>query len=414
MIADPRPPVRVYSSRVRANGGRPAIAIALALAVIFERAAYYVMRIAVGTQLRTLLDGDANRADIVLITSLGGLAGMLGGALLAAFAGPWAVVTAGLGIEAVAILAMPLLPPELVLLAFTAVHIGRGVALPAMLAAAADAFGGAREPARNGVFVALFLCVGVGAFLGPLVSYPSYFPGERGWSFEPGILLASLAAAIVVVTAIRTRVDRRATVPARGASLGPAAILLVLVAVPWSTSFTQAQLSPPLQLAGLDLPAGWSTLGSIGTLLLGLPALLFFLVLHAFGKRRFPTTRTVAVGLVLFGLGQLAFVPADTGSLALPILGTLCAGMSGLLVPLALSRIAGDLPHRLRTVAIALFLTLTQLPGMIVRGDTGVHAIAWAGFITALVIGAGLIATGGRLERLMREEDRAPDAPRAF
>ena len=40
--------------------------------------------------------------------------------------------------------------------------------------------------------------------------------------------------------------------------------------------------------------------------------------------------------------------------------------------------------------------------------------IAWAGLIAALVIGAGRIIGGGRLERLLREEDRAPDEPRAF
>lgn len=68
----------------------------------------------------------------------------------------------------------------------------------------------------------------------------------------------------------------------------------------------------------------------------------------------------------------------------------------------------------MRTASIALFLALTRLPDMLASGYDDELVIAWAGTIAALVIGAVLIVGGGRLERLLRDEDRAPDAPRAF
>lgn len=347
--------------------------------------------------------------EIVGTLSSASLLGLLGGGLAAgvfALGTPWVPLLLGLALAGMGGLLVVVVPLEFAPLAMGLAAFGHAMAVPAAYGAAARALDGPRAHLRDGVFVAAYAATNVGALSSTVLS-GSEVMQELGRGVVVGSVAVHLGAFVVAAVlagaAFAGRVPDEPKPPARPMHLGAVAALALLVGVPWAACQSGWDFLEQRDLgehADLIFSVNPIVVVSVGALLT-----LAFPIAHALGVRRFPTLVLVGAGLLLTGATTLGMTLLDDASLPTVVL-TIGIGALGeaLVLPLLFSRLAADLPYRLGTMAIALFLAQGHIFHGISRlfddPMTFTRSSAYLGVGTAVLVGLVLLVGGAPARRL--------------
>ncbi len=397
----------------------------LPLAAFFEAGAYYASRGVLGVHLREGLSledvGYAFTGASVAV-----LVGTVLAGLVAIAAGPWILAAVGAGLVVLAAVMLGVLPPEAGVLGAVLLGFGWGVGRTALFGAAARAFPDYRtEHLRNAACFALYGAANLAAWgsaagsaeLALSLGTSAAFTAAAGAAVLPVILVAGLGVAVWVT---RERKDALTEPPLRRGDahlyvIGGAILLGGFVWTFWSSSF---ELLFSLVSASEEGYDAYRWLVQLNPLIVVAGCALAFAVslgLHL-GKVRAPTLVVLGVGLLMISAGLVALLGADTADDAIVLPAVLVLGVGeAIAAPLLLSRLMGDVPKRLPTLAVAVFYALTTGPTLLLRLVQDEiqleRAFSVLGATGALAVGVLAIVLGVLLRRALHPD---PDEPAEF
>lgn len=376
---------------------------------LFEAGAWYGARSILTIYL--LQAGNLSHADVgpvMTVASLATMAGTFFAALIAAATGPWMPAIAGALVAALGFFGLGIVPAELASVLLIVASFGHGLVRPAVYGAAARAFDRERENLRNALFFFAWSAVLVAALASPAgAGWAMSSFGARVVFFGLGaiaslaLLLAIGGGIVALVTRPRGKTARGTRV--RGAHLAIVAAIVLICVVP--ALYASGAQNHVFGRQGQDLdPEVVGSLlatSSMAGVLVGILGGLISLGLHL-AKLRVPALLGSGVGLLAMGAGAVIIAISGESVDGLRAGLVLSGGGEALFLPLLFSRIAGDLPFRLETASIALWLLMTQalsLFSTMSSAAEGTPILVWAGAIGALVVGVALIAVALPLRR---------------
>lgn len=369
------------------------------------------------TTLYLIEEGGLEIASLGSLRIAQGLAAMVGMLLaggIALIAGPWVPAILGAAVLACGIGAAAVLPPEAGAIALVAASLGHGMIWPSLYGAVARALRGERESLRVATFFLAYLAINAGSFVVTFATQGAREIGYRavfGASGGVAALAFVLAAAMgVVVLATRRSAEEDPPAPARAPHLAAVAALVVVAAVPWIAALQAMDawhtLVPDFFDRFGDSTPFLFAINPVVVIALTAILALTFLVLHAL-RARVPALAFAGAGLAVVGVAAVLTVAVVGPEVSLGALATAAVvsaiGEALFLAPF-LSRLAGDLPHRLETAVIALWSLVTRGLGMaiapLVAEEPALRALLWLGGLSAVVAGVGLAIAAFPLRRV--------------
>lgn len=396
--------------------------VLLPVAALCDAGAYYAARAVLVVHVREAQSLE-DYGLVLTAVSVAGLAGTVLAGLVAIGTGPWAMAAAGGAVCAAGALMLGVLPPDAAALGAVFLGFGYGLARVAIFGAAARAFPDFRtEHLRNatcfGIYgatnlVAMGVSEAAGRVAEDLGTRPVFFAAFVG----AGTLFLVAIGLGVAVFATRDAKDALTEPPKRTGDAHVYAVVgtLVLGGFVWTFWSSGFDLLFELVQAGGDGYAGHQALLQVNPMLVTVGCALGFAVslgLH-FGKVRAPTLVVMGLGLVLISAGMVALLGADRADDAIVWPGVLLLSIGeAFAAPLVYSRLAGDLPRRLPTLALAGFWVLTQAPGLILRTlelDEGLtRSFAVLGAVSAAFVGIGAAILGVLWRRALHPDAEEP------
>jgi dipeptide/tripeptide permease len=402
--------------------------LVLPLFAVFEASGYYAMRSLLTIYLVETHGGgwEELRSQMFLMSGAS-IAGTIVAAMVAVGTGPWVVLALGSLAAVIGLGALGILPPELSTVGALLVSFGHGLLRPALYGAAASTFREQREHLRDSLFCLLWMALNAGGFLGPLLGDQL----RESFGARPIFLVAAvfvgIALALAAVGTLVSLVSRPKPAPKiafRGPQVGATIAIAAVGTLAWCASGWTSEI-PATGISGAHdpyAPVQWLHLVSpvvVGSLsgLCGAVFAVLYLV-----KVRVPTLAIAGVGSVMLGLAgivALILLPPyaeGTVGLSLALLGV----GEALFAPLLLSRATGDLPWRLETAVVALWLAAFQIVSLltssVMEGESWPsRGLAWAGVALTLLSGAALVVAAFALRKLLAppvepapKEERAP------
>ncbi len=384
-----------------------AVFLLLPLFVLLERAAWYGSY-AILTVFRTAdpMDGglgmsweDAAGAASTLRLLIPAF--ILLGGLLAVGLGPWTLLALGalVALTGMVLLGLPL--PATAGLAILLLTLGHGLTMPGVMSSAAAALRGRAENLRTAVVALVYLCLNLGALAGSLgggAAHPSLGFQPVFLACAGGLLLALLVAALLGGAVLWTRAEVKAKpepVPTTGRLLGGAALLMVLVFVPWMGSLqiwelawkaSQAVSMPPW------LADHWFDVNPLTCIATATLAALVSCGLHV-ARVRVPALFPMAAGLLLLALGSVIVLVTGTASYPALLVGLALNAMGeALLMIFFTSRLLGDLHWRAVTPVYAVWLAAVYGGGQLLSWLGGWLDLPWwSHATTAIGIGSAVL-----------------------
>lgn len=394
----------------------------LPLAALFDAGSYYAARSVLVLHLReSATVGDLGLA--LTVVTVASLAGTVLAGLVAIGAGPWAMVVAGGALSAAGALLLGVLPPDAALLGAVLLGFGYGLARVAIFGAAARACPDFRtEHLRNATCFAIYgatnlVAMGVSEAASNLSRELGPRPVFLGAALSAGMLFVIGVGLGIAVWATSDAKDASTEEPKRtgDAHLYAAIGTLILGAFVWTFWTSGFELVFELVQAGEGGYEAHAALLRVNPLFVTVGCAFAFVVslgLH-FAKVRAPTLVVMGVGLVLISAGLVALLGADSADDAIvwPAVALLSIG-EALAAPLVYSRLAGDLPKRLPTLALAGFWVLTLSPGILLRAlelDEGLtRSFAVLGAVSAGLVGIGAAVLGVLWRRALHPDVEKP------
>jgi len=392
--------------------------VLLPVAAACDGAAYYGIR---GVLFVFLLEAGQDPESIGVMLAAAGIVSLIATAVaggLAIAVGPWVGGALGAAAMALGALALCVMPPETAGLGVLLVSAGHGALRVSVLGAAARAFADFRtEQLRNVVFLGIYGATNLAAALSGAATELTAelaFLCATAFAMGAGAVLAGLGGAVL---ATREDAEPEEEAPKREGHSHLLVIggVLLLSALPWITYQGGFGVLSELIREAPGGVSGHRWLFALNPMVVaGVCALLagVAVVLHV-TKVRVPNLVAIGVGFVFVSAGLVTLLGADSieDGVVLPAVILMSVG-EVLVGPLLLSRIAGDLPKRFPTLALAAFFLLSQGPLTLLNAASVLEgadrAIAWVGVLSAGVIGVAFAAAAFPLQRWLAPQTETP------